>query len=200
MRGRWTLLLTLAFLGAAPMAQAQTALPAPVIVVVDMTQIMREAKAAKDVQSQVERQMNAYSKEVSQKEGELKSLRDDLERQRTALAPDVFQARSQEYQQRYAELDRDVQAKRQALQQSYSESMTKVENVALQIISEIAKERKANIVVAKAALLYMEDALDVSGEVTRRLNDKLPTMAVGLPKETGEVAAKPNPSPPATKN
>jgi outer membrane protein len=200
MRGRRALLLTLALLGAAPMARAQTALPAPIIVVVDMTQIMREAKAAKDVQSQVERQMNAYSKEVSQKEGELKSLRDDLERQRTALAPDVFQARSQEYQQRYVALDRDVQAKRQALQQSYSESMTKVENVALQIISEIAKERKANIVVAKAALLYMEDALDMSGEVTRRLNDKLPTMAVGLPKETGEVAAKPKPSPPATKN
>ncbi len=47
-------------------------------------------------------------------------------------------------------------AKRQAMQQSYSEAMTKVENVALQIIADVAKERKANMVVAKAALLYLD--------------------------------------------
>src|ERR1700733_14409619 len=87
---------------------AEPAPPSPVIVVVDMTQIMREAKAAKDVQSQVEAAMNVYSKLVAQRETDLKNLRDELERQRTVLAPDVFNVRSQDYQQRYAALDHDV--------------------------------------------------------------------------------------------
>jgi outer membrane protein len=179
-----SLLMAVAFL-AAP-ARAQQASPVPTVVVVDMTQIMRESKAAKDIQAQVQKVMDAYSKQVSEKENELKSLRDDLERQRTVLAPEVFNARSQDYQTQYAALDRDVQMKRQEMQQSYGDAMTKVEDAALQIIATVAKERKANMVVAKAALLYMDDGLDVTAEVTQRLDQKVPTMAVNLPKpDTG---------------
>ncbi len=186
-----TLALVLALVAASLPAAAQPAPPPPVIVVVDMTQIMRDAKAAKAVQSQVEAAMNAYSKVVAQRETDLKNLRDELERQRTVLAPDVFNVRSQDYQQRYAALDHDVQGKRQAMQGSYSEAMTKVENVALQIIADVAKERKANLVVAKAALLYMSDSIDVTADVTQRLDAKMPTMTVNLPTE--ESAAAPPP-------
>jgi outer membrane protein len=197
-RGGCGFLLALSLFAAAPLA-AQPALPQPAIVVVDMTQIMRDAKAAKDVQAQVETEMNAYTKEVQKREDELKAMRDDLERQRTVLAPDVFSVRSQDYQQRYTALDHDVQTKRQAMQQSYSEAMTKVETAALQIIADLAKERKANIVVAKAALLYMEDGLDVTAEVTKRLDEKLPKMAVVAPKEGGELAARPQGATPTAK-
>jgi outer membrane protein len=184
--------------GAASGARAQQQTPPPpAAVVVDMTQIMRDSKAAKDIQAQIEKEMNAYSHEVSEQENALKTLRDDLERQRTVLAPEVFNMKSQEYQQRYAALDRDVQQKRQVMQQNYSEAMTKVETAALQIVADVAKERKANMVVAKAALLYMDDAFDVTPEVTRRLDQKLPSMAVCLPLPQGQTAATAKTPPPA---
>jgi outer membrane protein len=199
--GAWFsgVLLTVALFSTALPAVAQQQVPAPVIIVVDITQILRDAKAAKDVQSQLEKETTAYSKRVAEEENDLKRTRDDLERQRTVLAPDVFNARSQEYQQRYGALDHDVQAKRQALQQTYSESMTKVENAAMQIVSDIAKERKANMVLAKAALLYQTDGLDITAEVTRRLDEKLPTMVVTLPKD-GDAAAAPKVVPSTAKN
>jgi outer membrane protein len=180
-------------------ATAQTPNQPPVVIVVDITQIMRDAKAAKDIQSQIETEMNAYSKQVSQKEAELKAMRDDLERQRTALAPEVFNLRSQEYQQKYASLDHEVQDKRQEMQQTYSEAMTKVENVALQIVADLAKERKADMVVAKAALLYMNDRLDMTAEVTKRLDAKLPTMQVNLEKLPGTIAEQPTGKPTTAK-
>ena len=179
------------FLALGTAAEAQSKLPPPAIVVVDMMEIMRDAKAAKNVQTQVQDEMNAYTKEVARREDELKQLSDQLERQRTALAPDVFAARSQEYQQRYTALDHDVQGKRQAMQQSYSEAMTKIENTALQIVADVARERNANMVVAKAALLYMADGIDVTAEVTRRLDAKLPSVAVNLPKEEGQAPKPP---------
>jgi Skp family chaperone for outer membrane proteins len=186
---------------AAPCAQAQPAqaLPTPTVVVVDMTQIMRESKAAKDIQAQIEKEMNGYSREVANQENALKSLRDELERQRTVLAPDVFNMKSQEYQQRYAALDRDVQQRRQEMQQSYSEAMTKVETAALHIVADVAKERKANMVVAKAALLYMDDAYDVTPEVTQRLDQKFPAMAVNLRKPGDETTATSKTPPPTAK-
>lgn len=192
---RWALILAVALVAVAAPAHAQSALPAPVIVVVDMTQIMREAKAAKAVQAQVEAEMNAYSEAVAKREDDLKRLRDELERQRTVLAPQVFSDKSQEYQQRYTTLDRDVQAKRQAMQQSYSEAMTRIESEALQIIADVAKERKANMVVAKAALLYLADGIDVTAEVTRRLDQKLPTVQVKQPGTGPEAAKAPAPAP-----
>jgi outer membrane protein len=188
-------LLGALFFGLAQQGAAAQQAPAPIVIVVDMTQIMRDAKAAKDVQSQVEKEMNGYTREVSQRENSLKTLRDALEQQRTVLAPDAFNSKSQEYQQLYATLDRDVQTKRQEMQQSYSEAMTKVEGAAMQIVADVARERKANIVVAKAALLYMDDGLDVTPEVTRRLDEKLPAMAVNLPKAEGEAAAAAKPRP-----
>jgi outer membrane protein len=196
---RMVILAALCLAAAASPAAAQAALPAPAVVVVDMTQIMRDAKAAKDIQAQIEKEMNAYSSEVSGQENTLKGLRDDLERQRTVLAPDVFNTKSQDYQQRYAALDRDVQQKRQEMQQSYSEAMTKVESAALQIVADVAKERKANMVVAKAALLYMDDAFDATPEVTRRLDEKFPSLAVNLKKPGSETAATTKTPPAAQK-
>ena len=165
-------------------AHAQAPLPTPAIIVVDTNQILRDSKAAKDVQQQLKQQETAYSKEVSQQEADLKNMQDELERQRTVLAPDGFAARSQDFQRRDFALDRDVQMKRQALQQSLNDARDKINNAALKIITDIAKERKANMVVEKAALVYMVSGLDITAEVIQQLDKALPTLVVSLPKET----------------
>ena len=114
----------------APAAAPATgaAIPAPVILIVDMQQILRDAKAAKSVQSVINDQYSAYSKEVAKQEDELQQGRAELERQRTVLAPDVWNTRARELQQRYDGLSQVFQGKRQALQQSLNESMGKVEH------------------------------------------------------------------------
>jgi Skp family chaperone for outer membrane proteins len=183
-------LLLLALPGAAARAHAQAAAPAPNIIIVDITQILRESKAAKDVQAQLDKETVAYSKEVSRQENELQKIRDDLERQRTVLSQDAFTAKTREYQQRFDALDKSVQAKRQGLQQSYNEAMGKVENAALQIIADLAKERSANLVLAKAAVLFEASGLDVTQEAIGRLDQKLPSVAVNLPKDGDAAAGK----------
>src|SRR5689334_13343596 len=107
----------------APVPAAGPAIPAPVILIVDMQQILRDAKAAKSVQAVINDQYSAYSKEVAKQEDELQQGRAELERQRTVLAPDVWTTRARELQQRYDGLSQVFQSKRQALQQSLNESM-----------------------------------------------------------------------------
>jgi Skp family chaperone for outer membrane proteins len=178
--GLW---LIAAALAAGP-AGAQTAPPpptVPVIVVADINQILRDAKAAKDVQGQIDKEMVAYSREVSAQETELQKMRADLERQRSTLSADAFSAKTQQYQQRFDALDRNVQVRRQALQQSFTDAMGKVETTALDIIAEIAAERKANMVLTRAAVLFEAGGLDITAEVVKRLDTKLPALAVNLP-------------------
>lgn len=170
---------------------AQQAAP-PVIITVDVQQILRDSLVAKDVQAQMDQRTDLYTKEVTQQENELQKTQDELEQQRTTLAPDVFNTRMRDFQQRYDGLDNRVQVTRQALQQSYNDAMTKIENTALQIIADIAAERKANIVVAKAAVLFEAQDLDITQEVIKRLDAKLPKVVLPAPQtppDTGTAAA-----------
>ena len=170
----------------APAPAAGAAIPAPVILIVDMQQILRDAKAAKSVQTVINDQYSAYSKEVAKQEDELQQGRAELERQRTVLAPDVWNTRARELQQRYDGLSQVFQGKRQALQQSLNESMGKVENAALEVIADIVKERRANLVLAKQAVLFEAEGMDVTADAITRLDQKLPTVAVNLPKSDNE--------------
>jgi Skp family chaperone for outer membrane proteins len=187
------LALVLAAQAPAPAARAQPQ-PArlPAALIVDMAQILQEAKAGKDVQSTINQQYAAYSKEVAQQEDELQKGGAELERQRTVLAPEVYNARARDLQQRYDTLGKSVQAKRQALQQSLNEAMDKVKNGALEVIADIVKERRADLVLQKQAVVFEAEGMDVSAEAIARLDKKLSSVPVNLPKpEDGGPRAPP---------
>lgn len=163
-------------------ASAQT-VAAPVVVIVDVQQILRESLVAKNIQAQMDRRTQRYTKEVTAEENELRRTQNELERQRTVLTPDEFNAKMRAFEQRYDALDNSVQVTRQALQKSYNDAMTKVENTALQIISNIAAERKANLVLTKAAVLFEAPGMDITQEVIRRLDATLPQVTLAAPPE-----------------
>jgi Skp family chaperone for outer membrane proteins len=165
-----------------PLSAHSQQVAAPVIVTVDVQQILRDSLVAKDVQAQMDQRTDRYTKEVSNQENELQKTQEELEKERSTLAPDAFNAKMRDFQRRYDTLDNRVQATRQALQQSYNDAMTKVENTALQIIADIAAERKANLVVAKAAVLFEAPELDITQEVIKRLDVKLPQVQLATPQ------------------
>ena len=167
--------------------------PAPVIVMVDMQQLVYNSKAGKGIQGQMDKQRQTFSKEVSQQEDDLQKARAELERQRATLAPDQFEAKGRQFQQRLQELDRSVQAKQKAWQAVYSEAMNKVEEGALQVVAEIAAEHQANMVIQKAAVIFGKDGFDITADAMQRLDQRLPAVTVNQPKpvETAKPASEP---------
>jgi len=163
---------------------------APLILIVDMEQILQDAKAAKGVQAIINQEYSSYTKEVAQQEDELQKARADLERQRTILAPEAFNTRARDLQQRYDELGQVVQGRRQSLQQSLNEAMLQVKNAALTVIADIVKERKANLVIEKQAVVFEAEGMDVTADAVARLDQKLTSVPVNLPKPDGEGTAK----------
>jgi Skp family chaperone for outer membrane proteins len=183
-------------------AQTVAPPPAPVIVMVDMQQLVYNSKAGKGVQGQMDKQRQAFSKEVAQQEDELQKARAELERQRASLPPDQFEAKGRQFQQRLQELDRTVQAKQKAWQAVYSEAMNKVEEGALQVVAEIAAEHQANMVIQKAAVIFGKDGFDITADAMQRLDTRLSAVTVNQPKPVDAAAtskpaadaAKPKPA------
>lgn len=157
-------------------------LKAPVIAVVDMQQILQESAAAKDIQRQLDAQRDTYQGEISAQEEKLRAAEQELARQRSILSQEAFLQRRREFEQQVAEVQRNVQARKRLLDQAFADSMKQVRDNLLQIVADVAAENGATLVLAKQQVVIVEKSLDMTEAVMKRLNEKLPNVAVSIPK------------------
>jgi Skp family chaperone for outer membrane proteins len=190
MAGLCAMLLAAPALAAPPSASKDNGALVPAILIVDLPQVLHDSKAGKGVQATLSQESQAYSKEVARQEDDLQRMRADLQRQQTALSQSAFDAKAKTFQLHYQELDRSVQAKRQALQNAYNDAMLKVEKAALDIIGQLAKERGANLVLAKQATILQPATSDITGEVVARLDKSLASVDVAVPKTGTATTAR----------
>ena len=157
-------------------------LPASVVAVVDVQFILQEAAASKSIQKQLEAQRETYQNEISKQEDRLRAVEQELNHQRANLSPDDFGQKRREFEQQVADVQRTVQARKRVLDQAFNESMTKVRDAVLQTVTEVAGEQKATLVLAKQQVVLAEKSLDLTAAVLERVNKKLPSVPVTVPK------------------
>jgi Skp family chaperone for outer membrane proteins len=148
--------------------------------VVDVQALLQNSKAAKMVRDQIEGKRAEYAKEISHQEETLRQERDALQKQQAALTPDQLNTKGREFQAKVNELDRDVQAKRQALERSNADALQKIQEVMVKIITDIAKDRKANLVFQRSELVLFDQGFDVTDQVLTKLDEQMPTMTVNF--------------------
>jgi outer membrane protein len=195
------LLLSFVLVGAIGQAQAQQTPPAPAaspagptalsILVVDVQSLLQNSKSAKMVRQQIEGKRAEYAKEISQEEQHLRQERDALQRQQSSLSAEQLNQKGREFQQKVNELDKSVQGKRQALERSNAEALEKIQGAMLKIITELAKDRKANLVFQRSELVLFDQAFDVTDEVLHKLDEQLPTLTVNFAAPPAASAATP---------
>src|SRR5580704_6663973 len=165
--------------GNPPAAAAPPAIPQTLaIMVVDVQALLQNSKAAKMVRQQIEAKRAEYAKDISHREEALRQERDALQRQQPTLSADQLAAKGRDFQAKVNELDRDVQAKRQALEQSNAGALQKIQDVMVKIITDIAKDRKANLVFQRSELVLFDQGFDVTDQVLQKLDEQMPTLDV----------------------
>lgn len=161
--------------------------PVSSIAIIDVQRILQESLSAKSVQKQLEAQRAKFQAEISIQETKLHEADQKLKDERMKLSPDALTVREQQLRQQFAEVERDVQAKRHALDNAFTASMGTVRTGLLDIVQDIAKKRKISLVMLKQQALWYEPTLDITGEVLTQLNKKLPQVPVKVqyppPKE-----------------
>ncbi|MGE5270596.1 MAG: OmpH family outer membrane protein [Thiohalocapsa sp.] len=150
------------------------------VLVVDVQSLLQNSKSAKMVREQIEQKRAEYAKEISHQEEALRHERDALQRQQASLSSEALNQKGREFQQKVNELDKSVQAKRQALERSNAEALQKIQEAMLKIITEIAKERKANMVFQRSELVLFDQGFDVTDQVLQKLDEQLPTVTVNF--------------------
>ncbi len=207
--GAAPLALLFALCGLLGVASAQQTPPAPApaaaaaptglnILVVDVQSLLQNSKSAKMVRQQIEQKRAEYAKEISHQEEGLRQERDALQRQQASLSSEALNQKGREFQQKVNELDKSVQGKRQALERSNAEALEKIQEAMLKIITEIAKDRKANLVFQRSELVLFDQGFDVTDEVLQKLDEQLPTLTVNFVAPVAANANGPAAGQPAT--
>lgn len=173
------------------------------VMVVDVQALLQNSKAAKMVRQQMEAKRADYAKDISHQEETLRQERDALQRQQPSLSPEQLNTKGREFQTKVNDLDKNVQAKRQALERSNADALEKIQEAMIKIITDIAKERKANLVFQRSQLVLFDQGFDVTDQVLQKLDEQMPTLNVDFvapvvanaPAEGAPAA----PTPPAAK-
>src|SRR5581483_8444529 len=177
-----------------PPAAAPSGPPTLTVIVVDVQKLLQESKAAKMVREQIEAKRAEYAKEISKQEQTLQQERDALQRQQSSLSQEALNAKGRAFQEKVNDLDRMVQSKRQALEKSNADALQKIQESMVKIISQIAKDRKANLVLQRSELVLFDQQFDVTDQVLQKLDEDLPTLQVTFV----EPAPAPAPAPAAS--
>lgn len=178
---------------AAPSAPA----PAPTqylrVMVVDIQTLLQRSKAAQMVRQQIEQKGAEYRKDIAHQEQVLHAEQDELQREQlqSKLSPAALNKKGREFQQKVTALNRNVEAKRAALEKSNADAFTKIQTAMLKIIAGIAKERQANFVFQRSDLVLFDKRFDVTDEVLQQLDEQLPAVTVNFvtPTEPPATAA-----------
>jgi Skp family chaperone for outer membrane proteins len=166
---------------AAPAAPAVAAAPLvpPTVMIVDMNRVLQESNAGRSIQKQLEDYSKALNVEVQKLEEELKGKDAELRRQRTILSAQAFEEQRQTVQRRAGEAQRTLQEKGQAIEKAQNEAVGVLLDSAREVISVLAGERKAQVVLSRQQILLLaEPNLEVTQTVLDRINARLPTVQV----------------------
>lgn len=173
-------------IAAAAICLAGAAIPASAqslsgVAVIDVLRLQRESAASKSIKAQIEKQFAVHQQEITKQENELRTAEQELNRQRTLISPEAFAERRRQFEQKVANLQRDVQNRKREMDKSQVAAQRIVEQSLSGIVEQLVTERKLTLVLGKNQTIYAAPEFEITDEVIKRLNAKLPSVKVPPP-------------------
>ena len=176
----------------APLAQAAKPPPAPaatpaapvqplppvVAAIIDYNKVMRESKAAKGIRDQIEARRKSYQDQIAKEEQKLDGVQKELAKQRGVLSTEAFGKKRDDFQKQVLGVQRMVQERRRQLDQVSAVAYNQVKNAMVQIATDLSTIRGFNVVLPSSTVLLYSPQIDLTDEVIRRVDAKLPSVKV----------------------
>ncbi|MBL8667223.1 MAG: OmpH family outer membrane protein [Rhodospirillales bacterium] len=151
------------------------------IAVLDIERVRRSAAAVQAIRIQLGTYLDVYRAATQREEQEIRTAQDELAGKRGELSPEGYADERHKLEGRLVEAQGRVQQRRQALERVNMEAMDQVKQTLESIISEIARERNLTVILRKDQVVYVVPPLEITDEVLRRLDQRLPTVTIANP-------------------
>ena len=148
------------------------------IAVVDTKKVFQSSKAMQQVNQTVVGRKNQFQQEFRQKEQGLLSKHQELVRQKSILAPEVFAQQKADLDKQAAMIRSEAKERNKSLTQLRNSGLNEIKKHLDVVINQIVDARKLDLILAKTSLVYSQSSLDVTDEVIQKLNASLPALTL----------------------
>lgn len=174
-------ILTLAFLsmllpGA---AMAAAPVPQPKILVIDNNAILQFSKVGQDISRQIQALTAQARNDLNNRGKALQNEQAALQQQVAILSADVKAQKIKAFEAKQAALQADAAKREQMIQGGVNQARMAMQNAMGPILQQILKERGANMLLDKQAVVFATDSsFDITGDAINRLNQKMTSFKV----------------------
>lgn len=165
--------------GAYSPADAQKDGKSPVILVVNMEQLVAQSKAGQTIPGQAEEVRSNVAKELESEANKLKKDIESFQKNSELMSDEVRQKTGQELQMRsQVSLPQRAQIADQAFRLAIQNAQGKILTESQPILKEIVDKRGATVLLDRSAVMYAAAETDVTQEVISALDKKMKSVEV----------------------
>lgn len=149
-----------------------------VVGTLDWQDIQLKSKAGKSLTSTLQSRSKAFDQDISKKEDAIRAERTALEKQKTKLEPADYETKRKAIDKKFETLRKDAAAKRKELQKARDAGYSQMLKALDGVIREIADKRGLTLILHRSAVVLGPDAWDITEEVKKALDAKLPSVKI----------------------
>ena len=164
-------------------AATQSSFDVKRIALVDLNFVLRNAAATNRVRVLLDEKKAEFSNEFQEKEATLLIRERELNLRRDIISEADFNAEVQAFQDDVAAVQREIQFKRNSLDQAFQQAQDNLRALAVGIIEEIANREALDMVMTREVSLLFRPDLNITQEVLSTLDERTQNARI----EVGEL-------------
>ena len=139
---------------------------------IDLVEVLRQSTATSSVRALLDEKRAQFQEEFAAREVDLMAREKALQSKRDVMSAEAFGEEVRLFQAEVADVQREIQRKRKSLDNAFQQAQDKLRGLALEIVGDVAKERKLDLVLNRDNVLIFRNQLDLTTIVLERLNER----------------------------
>jgi len=152
--------------------------PAAVMGVLSVPDVYRQSTAVQGIEKVINGRREALNNDAIKEQAAWRQMQDSLSRDRSKLTPDQIRARETALQDRITAAQKEFSGRNQQIQEAAQVAIAEVNRMLIAVIREVAESRGMNLVLHREQVALNMNAFDITDEVAKNLNLRLPSVTV----------------------
>ncbi len=137
---------------------------------INMREVMARSDAGKAMEAEFKKAVEGKKVAIQKKEGEIKKLKENLDKQRSVLTPQALQEKEMQYQVEYREYERMVKDANEELRAKEQFLSNKLIPEIIKAATTIGQKEKYAVILEESAAVYSSKENSLTDKVIKELN------------------------------
>ena len=155
------------------------------IALIDLESVLRAASGTLRVRELLDEQRVLFQAEFAEREAALQQTERQLQADRNTVSEDEFTQRLTDFEDEVERIQREIQYRREALDLAFQDAQARLRQIAIEIVTEIAREQQLDLVLKEDSAIAFRPGLNISELVLRRLDERTKDARIEIEVEDG---------------